>query len=127
MGGRPDAVNVDADAAAVVSIIDHREYLGDTIEAIGAERRYIPRRQARDFRRRVLPKASLRRWRIGAPPADRRIDYVERADGWDYVGFGSRRRELCRRWLAQASSGMPRSPSRFSKRRSRNSSYPMRP
>ena len=22
------------------------------------------------------------------------FDYVERADGWDYVGFGSRRREL---------------------------------
>jgi dihydrofolate synthase/folylpolyglutamate synthase len=40
MGGRLDAVNVvDADVAVVVSIgFDHQEYLGETIEAIAAEK-----------------------------------------------------------------------------------------
>ena len=40
MGGRLDAVNLlDADAAAVVSVgLDHREWLGATVEEIGAEK-----------------------------------------------------------------------------------------
>jgi dihydrofolate synthase/folylpolyglutamate synthase len=40
MGGRLDAVNVvDADVAVVVSIgLDHQEYLGETLEAIAAEK-----------------------------------------------------------------------------------------
>ncbi len=40
MGGRLDAVNVvDADVAVVVSIgFDHQEYLGDTLDAIAAEK-----------------------------------------------------------------------------------------
>lgn len=40
LGGRLDAVNaIDADVAAVVSIsLDHTEYLGDTLEAIGREK-----------------------------------------------------------------------------------------
>jgi dihydrofolate synthase/folylpolyglutamate synthase len=40
MGGRLDAVNVvDADVAVVVSVgLDHQEYLGQTIEAIAAEK-----------------------------------------------------------------------------------------
>jgi dihydrofolate synthase/folylpolyglutamate synthase len=45
MGGRLDAVNLlDADVAAVVSVgIDHREWLGGTVEAIGAEKAGIYR------------------------------------------------------------------------------------
>jgi dihydrofolate synthase/folylpolyglutamate synthase len=40
LGGRLDAVNlVDADVAVVCSIgLDHRDYLGDTLELIGAEK-----------------------------------------------------------------------------------------
>jgi dihydrofolate synthase/folylpolyglutamate synthase len=40
LGGRLDAVNaIDADVAVVVSIsLDHTEYLGDTLEAIGREK-----------------------------------------------------------------------------------------
>jgi len=40
LGGRLDAVNlVDADVAVVCSIgLDHRDYLGDTVELIGAEK-----------------------------------------------------------------------------------------
>src|SRR3954469_9833046 len=40
LGGRLDAVNlVDADVAVVCSIgFDHRDYLGDTLEQIGAEK-----------------------------------------------------------------------------------------
>jgi dihydrofolate synthase/folylpolyglutamate synthase len=47
MGGRLDAVNVvDPDVAVVVSIgLDHQEYLGTTLEAIGREKAGIFRRQ----------------------------------------------------------------------------------
>ena len=100
MGGRLDAVNLaDADVAAVVSIgFDHREWLGDSLEAIGVEKAGIfrPGRPA-IFGAREMPQsiaraaqacgAHLRRF-------GRDFDYVERADGWDYVGVGSRRREL---------------------------------
>src|SRR5271167_229122 len=46
MGGRLDAVNVvDPDVAVVVSIgLDHQEYLGDSIEAIGREKAGIFRK-----------------------------------------------------------------------------------
>jgi dihydrofolate synthase/folylpolyglutamate synthase len=109
MGGRLDAVNIlDADAAAVVSVgIDHREYLGDTIEAIGAEKAGIFRAgKPAIFGGRTMPKSvaahaakiGARLWRIGTD-----FDFVERADGWDYVGFGSRRRELPLPGLAGAS------------------------
>jgi dihydrofolate synthase/folylpolyglutamate synthase len=100
MGGRLDAVNIlDADAAAVVSVgIDHREFLGDTIEAIGAEKAGIFRAgKPAIFGGRAMPesvaaqaaKVGARLRRIGTD-----FDFVERADGWDYIGFGSRRREL---------------------------------
>ena len=100
MGGRLDAVNLlDADVAAVVSVgLDHREWLGDTIEAIGAEKAGIFRsgRPAIFGGRRVPKSVIASAFAVGARL--RRIgddfDYVERADGWDYVGFGSRRREL---------------------------------
>jgi len=100
MGGRLDAVNLpDPDVAAVVSVgIDHREYLGATVEQIGAEKAGIfrPGRPA-VFGSREMPgpiaRAAAHRGallrRLGVD-----FDYVERADGWDYVGTGSRRREL---------------------------------
>ena len=100
MGGRLDAVNLlDADAAAVVSVgLDHREWLGDTLEAIGAEKAGIFRAgKPAIFGERRMPRSvaaqaaaiGARLRRIGTD-----FDYVERGDGWDYVGFGSRRREL---------------------------------
>jgi dihydrofolate synthase / folylpolyglutamate synthase len=100
MGGRLDAVNLlDADVAAVVSVgVDHSEWLGHTREAIGAEKAGIFRSgRPAIFGARDMPKSVEARARaIGARL--RRIgvdfDFVERADGWDYVGFGSRRREL---------------------------------
>lgn len=100
MGGRLDAVNLlDADVAAVVSVgLDHREWLGKTVEAIGAEKAGIFRagRPAIFGARRVPQSVQAHAAGIGARL--RRIgvdfDFVERADGWDYVGFGSRRREL---------------------------------
>lgn len=100
MGGRLDAVNLlDADAAAVVSVgLDHREWLGTTVEAIGAEKAGIFRagRPAIFGGRQMPASVAARAAAVGAKL--RRIgtdfDYVERADGWDYVGFGSRRREL---------------------------------
>ncbi len=47
LGGRLDAVNaIDADVAVIASIgFDHRDYLGDTLEAIGAEKAGILRPQ----------------------------------------------------------------------------------
>lgn len=100
MGGRLDAANLlDADVAAVVSVgIDHREWLGDTVEAIGAEKAAIFRAgRPAIFGGRAMPRSvAAHAAAIGAKL--RRIgtdfDYVERGDGWDYVGFGSRRREL---------------------------------
>ena len=100
MGGRLDAVNLlDADVAAVVSVgLDHREWLGNSVEAIGFEKAGIFRAgRPAIFGGRRVPKsviasaaaAGARLKRIGTD-----FDYVERADGWDYVGFGSRRREL---------------------------------
>ena len=100
MGGRLDAVNLlDADAAAVVSVgLDHCEWLGDTEEAIGAEKAGIFRAgRPAIFGARRVPRSVV----AGAAAAGARLrrigtdfDFVERADGWDYVGFGSRRREL---------------------------------
>jgi dihydrofolate synthase/folylpolyglutamate synthase len=100
MGGRLDAVNLlDADASAVVSVgLDHCEWLGSTVEAIGFEKAGIFRAgRPAVFGSRLMPRSvaahaaaiGARLRRIGTD-----FDYVERADGWDYVGFGSRRREL---------------------------------
>ncbi len=100
MGGRLDAVNLlDADTSAVVSVgLDHREWLGDTVESIGAEKAGIFRAdRPAIFGGRRVPKSVI----AGAEASGARLkrigtdfDFVERADGWDYVGFGSRRREL---------------------------------
>jgi len=100
MGGRLDAVNVlDADVAAVVSVgLDHREWLGDSLEQIGVEKAGIfrPGRPA-IFGARRMPQS------VGRAAADcgarlRRLgvdfDFVERTDGWDFFGLCSRRRDL---------------------------------
>jgi dihydrofolate synthase/folylpolyglutamate synthase len=100
LGGRLDAVNVvDADVAAVVSIgLDHVDWLGPTIEQIGREKAGIfrPGRPA-VFGSRNMPwpvaqaatSIGARLRRLGVD-----FDFVERPDGWDYIGTGSRRREL---------------------------------
>jgi dihydrofolate synthase/folylpolyglutamate synthase len=100
MGGRLDAVNLlDADVAAVVSVgLDHREWLGDTVEAIGREKAGIFRAGrpaicgARRPPKSIVAHAAAIGARLKRIGTD--FDFVERADGWDYVGFGSRRREL---------------------------------
>ena len=100
MGGRLDAVNLmDADVAAVVSVgLDHREWLGDTIEQIGVEKAGIFRAgRPAIFGSRSMPQSvgraagdcGARLKRLGVD-----FDFVERPDGWDYLGLGSRRREL---------------------------------
>jgi dihydrofolate synthase/folylpolyglutamate synthase len=109
MGGRLDAVNLqDADAAGVVSVgLDHREWLGSTVEAIGFEKAGIFRagRPAifggRQVPRSVVAHAASIGAKLRLMGTD--FDYVERSDGWDYVGFGSRRRELPLPALAGAS------------------------
>ena len=109
MGGRLDAVNLlDADAAAVVSVgLDHQDWLGSTVEEIGAEKAGIFRAgRPAVFGGRQMP-ASVAAHAAAIGARLRRIgtdfDYVERSDGWDYVGFGSRRRELPLPALAGAS------------------------
>jgi dihydrofolate synthase/folylpolyglutamate synthase len=100
LGGRLDAVNaVDADVAAVVSIgLDHCDWLGSTLEEIGREKAGIFRAgRPAIFGSRSMPwsvaeaatVAGARLRRLGVD-----FDFVERPDGWDYVGIGSRRREL---------------------------------
>lgn len=92
MGGRLDAVNVvDADAALVTSIaLDHCEWLGDTVEAIGREKAGIfrPARPAvlgsRQMPDSVLTTAAAlgsRVLRLG-----QEFDYVRRGTRWSWRG-----------------------------------------
>jgi dihydrofolate synthase/folylpolyglutamate synthase len=100
LGGRLDAVNaVDADVAAVVSVgLDHCEWLGDTVDDIGREKAGIFRdgRPAifgsRDMPWSVASAATATGARLRRLGVD--FDFVERPDGWDYVGTGSRRAGL---------------------------------
>jgi dihydrofolate synthase/folylpolyglutamate synthase len=97
LGGRLDAVNtIDADVAAVVSIgLDHCDWLGPTLEDIGREKAGIfrPGRPAIFGARRMPWSVAEVATRVGARL--RRLgldfDFVERPDGWDYIGMGSRR------------------------------------
>lgn len=97
LGGRLDAVNVvDADVAAVVSVgLDHCEWLGTTVAAIAREKAGIFRAgRAAVFGSRRMPvalaeAAQARRARLARLGVD--FDFVERPDGWDYIGLGSRR------------------------------------
>ncbi|MFT4047417.1 MAG: bifunctional tetrahydrofolate synthase/dihydrofolate synthase [Solimonas sp.] len=91
LGGRLDAVNlVDADVALLTNVgLDHQDWLGDSREAIGAEKAGVFRagRPAviveRDPPRSVLDAAQ----RLGAPlqRLGREFDFVARPDGcWDW-------------------------------------------
>jgi len=100
LGGRLDAVNaVDPDVAAIVSVgLDHCEWLGDSVEAIGREKAGIFRGSkpaifgSRDMPWSVAAVATTVGARLRRLGVD--FDFVERPDGWDYVGTGSRRAEL---------------------------------
>jgi dihydrofolate synthase/folylpolyglutamate synthase len=92
MGGRLDAVNVlDADVAVIVSIgLDHQEYLGNTLDAIAAEKAGImrPGRPAVLGGRApsmVLENAARA---IGAPLKRPSIEYnfILEGEGWRYRG-----------------------------------------
>jgi dihydrofolate synthase / folylpolyglutamate synthase len=93
LGGRLDAVNlVDADVAVVCSVgFDHRDWLGDTLEAIGAEKAGI----FRAARPAVLgtPQmpasvyATLERLGARAVVAERQFSWQIGADSWTYRGL----------------------------------------
>lgn len=97
LGGRLDAVNlVDADVAVVCSIgFDHRDYLGDTLEQIGAEKAGIFRAgrpavlSTRDMPRTVYEAVE----RLGARAviAERDFAWSVESDGpnWSYRGLGT--------------------------------------
>lgn len=92
MGGRLDAVNVvDPDAAVVVSIgFDHREFLGDTLEAIGREKAGIFRKgRAAVLGGRALPPVIFETaLALGATPKRIGVDFDYRRDRdtWHYRG-----------------------------------------
>ena len=92
LGGRLDAVNMlDADVAVVASIgMDHRDWLGDTLEAIGREKAGI----FRAGRPAVLgtpdmPASIFDAIRtLGAKPviAEQNFGWTVHATGWNYRG-----------------------------------------
>ncbi len=97
LGGRLDATNlIDADVAVLVSVgFDHRDWLGDTLEAIGREKAGI----FRAGRPAVLGTAEMPASvpeaiaRLGASSvvAGRDFRWQVHADGtWDYEGLRSR-------------------------------------
>src|SRR5439155_919648 len=94
LGGRLDAVNlVGADVAIVCSIgFDHRDYLGDSLEQIGAEKAGI----FRSGRPAVLSTAdmpasvyaTIQRLGARAVVAERDFSWqVEKGASWDYRGL----------------------------------------
>ena len=97
LGGRLDAVNlVDADVAVITTVdLDHQDFLGDTREAIGAEKAGILRagRPAvvgeRDPPASVLAAGE----RLGAPllRLGEGFDYVDQGTQWRYRGPGGER------------------------------------
>ena len=97
LGGRLDAVNiVDADVAVITAIdIDHVEYLGDTREAIGAEKAGIMRAGRVAVCGDADPPRSLlhRAQDIGAPLWRIGHEYRYRVEGlqWRYEGPGGAR------------------------------------
>ncbi len=93
LGGRLDAVNVlDADVAVIASVgFDHRDWLGDTLELIGAEKAGIVRAQrpavlgTRDMPASVYAAISA----CGAQAVVAEEDFRWRVgpDSWDYQGL----------------------------------------
>ncbi len=92
MGGRLDAVNViDPDVAVVVSVgLDHQEYLGDTLEAIGREKAGIFRAgRAAVLGSRAMPPVVAETARaVGARPKRLGEEFEFQRDGgrWRYTG-----------------------------------------
>jgi dihydrofolate synthase/folylpolyglutamate synthase len=100
LGGRLDAVNAfDADVALLMSIgIDHREYLGDTREAIGAEKAPIFRPGRPAICADPEPPSSVIRHAsaIGAELLliGRDFGYDMQQQQWRYRGPGGKRHGL---------------------------------
>jgi dihydrofolate synthase/folylpolyglutamate synthase len=96
LGGRLDAVNsVDADLALIASIdIDHREWLGETREAIGHEKAGIMRQGRPAVIADPAPPDSVIRFaaQLGAPLYRPGVDFGQiRSDQcWDWWGGGLR-------------------------------------
>jgi dihydrofolate synthase/folylpolyglutamate synthase len=92
LGGRLDAVNMlDADVAVVASIgFDHRDWLGDTLEAIGREKAGI----FRSGRPAVLGSSEMPSTIFGAIDAigakrvmaEHEFSWAVHANGWNYRG-----------------------------------------
>jgi len=93
LGGRLDATNlIDAHVAVLASVgLDHRDWLGDTLELIGAEKAGIVRAQ----RPAVLGTphmpasvfAAIRARGAQAVVAERDFSWQQGATGWDYRGL----------------------------------------
>lgn len=100
LGGRLDAVNAfDADAALLMSIgLDHMEYLGDTREAIGAEKAPIFRAGRPAICADPEPPASVLQYAsaIGAELLliGRDFSYEMQQQQWRYRGPGGNRHGL---------------------------------
>jgi dihydrofolate synthase/folylpolyglutamate synthase len=95
LGGRLDATNmIDADVAVLCSVgIDHRDWLGDTLEQIGAEKAGIFRERqpvvlgSADMPASVLTRAAALRCRVHTSGREFEARRSGDADGrWDYVG-----------------------------------------
>ena len=93
LGGRLDATNlIDADVAVLASVgFDHREWLGDTLEAIGAEKAGIfrPGRPA-ILGTPQMPATvyqAIERLPARAVVAERDFRWQVHPGGWDYEGL----------------------------------------
>jgi len=93
LGGRLDATNlVDADVAVLASVgFDHREWLGDTLEAIGAEKAGIfrPGRPAvlGTPRMPATVYQAIERLAARALVAERDFRWQVHPNGWGYEGL----------------------------------------
>ncbi|HEY2807166.1 MAG TPA: bifunctional tetrahydrofolate synthase/dihydrofolate synthase [Steroidobacteraceae bacterium] len=93
LGGRLDATNlIDADVAVLASVgLDHREYLGDTLEAIGAEKAGIfrPGRAAvlgsAEMPASVFSAIATRGSRAIVAGED--FSWRQRGNAWEYRGL----------------------------------------
>lgn len=100
MGGRLDSVNLfDADVALITSIgLDHCEYLGTDLEAIGQEKAGIFRpHQVAVFGAREMPRSIADTARKTGTELRRlgvQFDYERVGDTWAWRGFASERRDL---------------------------------
>ncbi|WNB77672.1 bifunctional tetrahydrofolate synthase/dihydrofolate synthase [Methylomonas koyamae] len=100
LGGRLDAVNiVDPDVALVTTIaLDHVDWLGNTVEAIGREKAGIFRQSVPAVIGDAAAPASLRQVaeRIGAKVYQLEHDFAYRKQGetWEWQGGGRAFRDL---------------------------------